>query len=595
MAEVPINHDNHLLLEHAFLKVPYELSRKTFKTSQRYVERERDQLLSSLKSSGSEISAATDSAAVATSTLDSMIQRMDTLKRKLNALHTEEATTHQHTRARIANLQALHDITSLSSPAYAAWNKTRLDRLIVDYLLRIDCLESAQALAKAANIEPLVDIQAYSDCYKIEDALRQGKLSEALAWCAENRAGLKKLAIPVELETELRLQQYIEMLRKLGTEDAVKPNAEALATAAAHARKYLTTAATPTHSHSHSHSHARSLSNSNPTTTTVTLIPADIPVSPHADIPISLLSAGLLAFPPTTPIEPYATLYSPARYAYLASYFLGAHRTLLALPPSPALHISLAAGLSALKTPACHSVKAATGGSTGGVQGGSGVCPICSTELNEVSRCVPWSLRTISQVEAEPVVLPNGRLYGIERLRRLNDRVGSASAGGGRGVDGTAGAAAGRGATGSLSGGRVVFTGGTNTNARRAPDIEMAYAAGYTEEDEAGDDDDDDDDRFDDDDDNDIQDDDNRDARQEEADAAQRAVAYQRHIALHGYEYDSLDGDGDGDDDDDGMSLDGNGVGREEEGVPGGRGRLRDPMPPREWFEWRDVRKVFIM
>lgn len=48
------------------------------------------------------------------------------------------------------------------------------------------------------------------------------------------------------------------------------------------------------------------------------------------------------------------------------------------------------------------------------------LCPICSTELNELARGVPYAHHVRSSVEPDPVVLPNGRIYGRERLREAS-------------------------------------------------------------------------------------------------------------------------------------------------------------------------------
>ena len=56
---------------------------------------------------------------------------------------------------------------------------------------------------------------------------------------------------------------------------------------------------------------------------------------------------------------------------------------------------------------------------------GAPVCPICSTELNELARNVPYAHHTKSYMEEDPVVLPNGRVFGRERLERLNEKVGT--------------------------------------------------------------------------------------------------------------------------------------------------------------------------
>lgn len=52
------------------------------------------------------------------------------------------------------------------------------------------------------------------------------------------------------------------------------------------------------------------------------------------------------------------------------------------------------------------------------------VCPICSTELNELARKVPYAHHSKSWVENDPVVLPNGRIYGRERLMAVNEKLG---------------------------------------------------------------------------------------------------------------------------------------------------------------------------
>ena len=136
------------------------------------------------------------------------------------------------------------------------------------------------------------------------------------------------------------------------------------------------------------------------------------------DAEFVLRAGGLLAHPPDTPVQRYRELYDPTRYARLADQFLETHHQLFSLPVQPLLNIALSAGLSALKTPTCHSEYASY------VSGP--VCPICSTELNELARGVPYAHHTKSHIEEDPVVLPNGRVYGRERLTRYCEKVGCA-------------------------------------------------------------------------------------------------------------------------------------------------------------------------
>ena len=173
---------------------------------------------------------------------------MQTFKRKLQTLHDEEQAIQAQSRKRIQHLQDLYEIPNLTDVKYDDWSRIRLDRLLVDYLLRAGYSQSGEKLAKEKGIEDLVDLDVFVQCQKIADSLNRGETKEALMWCAENRTTLKKLGVrllsshPIwelllmvvqqnNLEFELRLQQYIEMIRS-------RVPAK-LSEATQHARKYL--------------------------------------------------------------------------------------------------------------------------------------------------------------------------------------------------------------------------------------------------------------------------------------------------------------------------------------------------------------------
>lgn len=86
------------------------------------------------------------------------------------------------------------------------------------------------------------------------------------------------------------------------------------------------------------------------------------------------------------------------------------------------LLIALSAGLSALKTPSCHSKHASSTANASSTT--TSVCPICSSELNELARRLPYAHHTKSHVENDPVVLPNGRVYGRRRLLDYSKKLG---------------------------------------------------------------------------------------------------------------------------------------------------------------------------
>lgn len=290
---------------------------------------------------------------------------------------------------------------------------------MVDYLLRTGQIETATLLAKSKDITHLIDLDTFVSCHKIAASIQRGETKEALTWVNENRNALKKLPAsmlpsasgasllnPVQapqssnLEFELRLQQYITLIRATTTQSRLE--------AMAHATKYLT---------------------------------------PHLSTrPDAIMAAaGLLAQSPssaTTSLkdiaEPYRTLFSPSRWQYLSDLFVETHHTLFGVPNQPLLHTALSAGLSALKTPACHSQYNPASANTAGharIATNTSLCPICSTELNELAKSVPYAHHTKSYVESDAVVLPNNRIYGRARLEELQRKILRAAGGNGGMID----------------------------------------------------------------------------------------------------------------------------------------------------------------
>lgn len=99
---------------------------------------------------------------------------------------------HNQSRRRIQHLQHIYEIPSLADVKYEEWSRIRLNRLLVDYLLRNGYGDSAVALAKEKGIEDLVDLDIFVQCHAIEESLRRRSTAECLAWCTEHRPLMKK-------------------------------------------------------------------------------------------------------------------------------------------------------------------------------------------------------------------------------------------------------------------------------------------------------------------------------------------------------------------------------------------------------------------
>lgn len=181
--------DSHLFLEQPLLRLPHELLKKNLKSAQRSIEPVNKHATSTIQSATSQSPAET------LASLDATLQKAQNLKRKLEALHTEEKALHSQEKARVQHVEALHQIPSLSDVAYDRWSHVRLDRLLVDYLLRQGFTQSAKELAVENRLGELVDIGVFEEAGRIEQALLKGDVKEALSWCGDNKNALKKINV----------------------------------------------------------------------------------------------------------------------------------------------------------------------------------------------------------------------------------------------------------------------------------------------------------------------------------------------------------------------------------------------------------------
>lgn len=127
--------------------------------------------------------------------LDTLLAKMQGTKRKLTAQAEEEARLHDQIDARIRHIDDLYTLRTVDDIKYEAWSRRRLDRLLADYLLRRGYNESARDLAHEKGMEQLVDVETFANMSKIREAIMVGRVTEALAWCTENKKELRKMEV----------------------------------------------------------------------------------------------------------------------------------------------------------------------------------------------------------------------------------------------------------------------------------------------------------------------------------------------------------------------------------------------------------------
>jgi macrophage erythroblast attacher len=177
-------------LEYSLVKAPHEGMNKVFRQSHKFIEKEMAQVGSNIFDLCSRPNISTNEAYTS---LDKLVGKMQGLKRKMEESKKEEEGHIQRFRSRLEHIKTFYkneDKDSLSR-----WNNIRVDRIMVDYMLREGLYDSAIRLAQEANITDLVDIDIFNSSKKVIEGLADHDAAEALQWCADNRSKLKKIKV----------------------------------------------------------------------------------------------------------------------------------------------------------------------------------------------------------------------------------------------------------------------------------------------------------------------------------------------------------------------------------------------------------------
>ncbi|XP_051821767.1 E3 ubiquitin-protein transferase MAEA isoform X3 [Antechinus flavipes] len=327
--------------EYPTLKVPYETLNKRFRAAQKNIDRETSHVTMVVAELEKTLSScpAVDSVV---SLLDGVVEKLSVLKRKAVESIQAEDESAKLCKRRIEHLKE----HSSDQPAAAnMWKKKRMDRMMVEHLLRCGYYNTAVKLARQSGIEDLVNIEMFLTAKEVEESLERQETMTCLAWCHDNKSRLRKMKgrqnesetktgrkcksasdSPREnddlvmetlkgkpelscLEFSLRIQEFIELIRQNKRLDAVR-----------HARKHFSQAE-------------------------------------GSQLDEVRQVMGMLAFPSDTHISPYKDLLDPARWRMLIQQFRYDNYRLHQLGNNSVFTITLQAGLSAIKTPNLQSTK----------------------------------------------------------------------------------------------------------------------------------------------------------------------------------------------------------------------------------------------
>ncbi|KAB1282648.1 E3 ubiquitin-protein transferase MAEA [Camelus dromedarius] len=378
------------------LQVPYETLNKRFRAAQKNIDRETSHVTMVVAELEKTLSGcpAVDSVV---SLLDGVVEKLSVLKRKaVESIQAEDESAKLCKR----RIEHLKEHSSDQPAAASVWKRKRMDRMMVEHLLRCGYYNTAVKLARQSGIEDLVNIEMFLTAKEVEESLERRETATCLAWCHDNKSRLRKMKSC--LEFSLRIQEFIELIRQNKRLDAVRPVAREAPDMAGplsgpvpsrHARKHFSQAE-------------------------------------GSQLDEVRQVMGMLAFPPDTHISPYKDLLDPARWRMLIQQFRYDNYRLHQLGNNSVFTLTLQAGLSAIKTPYPSQCYKEDGSSR------SPDCPVCSRSLNKLAQPLPMAhcanSRLVCKISGDvmnennpPMMLPNGYVYGYNSLLsiRQDDKV----------------------------------------------------------------------------------------------------------------------------------------------------------------------------
>lgn len=386
-------------LEHPTLKVPYEILNKKFRAGQKVIDREANHVANSLAEVDRLLTATAAAeegdpavAIIAGEEKAAMLRQLDALKQQLQQLKAKsvEAVEEEVGMARILGRRVDHlkeGCSPDSSPVHLKqWRKVRLDRMLVEHFLRSGLYDTAIQLSQTTGIQDLTNLEVFLTAKEVEESLQAGDITKCLAWCYDNKSKLRKMKS--SLEFNVRLQEFVELVKKGNRLEAVR-----------HAKKYLAT-------------------------------------DENQQLGLVQQGMGMLAFPLDTPIQPYRDLLDSSRWQALIEQFRTENFRLHQLSNQSVFSVALQSGMSSLKTPHCYRQNQFVLSSImpdlrPRAQERNIECPVCHPALNTLAIALPYAHCSQSRLVCflsgkplnennVPMMLPNGNVYGEQALLKMS-------------------------------------------------------------------------------------------------------------------------------------------------------------------------------
>ncbi|QDZ18945.1 CTLH domain-containing protein [Chloropicon primus] len=305
------------------------------------------------------------------SDIEGMLSALGGLKRKLDDSTKAEAVHIARCKARIEHLMSLG---AYGTERALSWNKKRMKRLVVDYLLRQGYHKTAlQAVDGEENLAHLLELDIFKSAQTIVDSLKVKQCGVALEWCGKHRSKLKR--IKSKLEFKLRIREFICLVQEGKVREAVNYSKLHLSQwAPSHMKEFQEAMAT-------------------------------LVYGPYWPRPFDKSSH-------------YGHLFLDDQWEDLVQIFKRDLYQLYALPADSNLAIHIQAGLSALKTPMSYT-KSCSKEDPLSLEAFKKLSESLPYAKHSKSRLVCFITKQVMNEHNPPMVLPNGMVYSRSACEEL--------------------------------------------------------------------------------------------------------------------------------------------------------------------------------
>uniref|UniRef100_A0A0N5AP93 E3 ubiquitin-protein transferase MAEA n=1 Tax=Syphacia muris TaxID=451379 RepID=A0A0N5AP93_9BILA len=205
--------DEITALEYSALKVPYELLNKKFRIAQKAIERHNYRV----KEAGAQLLQKfhdeKDGDVVPVKKIagyaKALLERLEMLQQCLPQTVNDEFSMAKLLESRLHYLKGAN---SGDRWAVDTWRQQRVDRLIIDYLLRSGYFETAQKLAEHSDVQDMCNKTIFEIARQVEDSLSRHETDRCMEWILDNKSKLRRLKS--NFEVIVRIQECIELVKK---------------------------------------------------------------------------------------------------------------------------------------------------------------------------------------------------------------------------------------------------------------------------------------------------------------------------------------------------------------------------------------------